>query len=220
MVNDFQRGAFIVFEGIDGSGKSTQASLLAKRLSDCRIPVHSTAEPTPGPIGSLIRNSFASRVNFDDRVIAALFVADRLDHITNSNDGMLGLIERGTTVISDRYYLSSMAYHASDVGADWIRSANSINTDLLRPDITIFIDIDPDVSLERIAANRSVPDRFEVRPRLESARSNYLKAFPDACEDGIVQVDGSLGLEALSDEIWRNVLPVLAKRGLVQHAPA
>lgn len=218
---DASRGAFVVFEGIDGSGKSTQVALLAKRMAECQVAVHATAEPSAGPVGSLIRNSFARRVNFDDRVIAALFVADRLDHITNSHDGMLSLVEQGTTVISDRYYLSSMAYHASEVDPAWIRSANAINTDLMSPDITIFIDIDPDTSLERIAASRSVTDRFEVRPRLENARSNYVKAIDDAEKsEVIVKVDGSLGQEVLAEEIWRVVVPVLAERGLLVPATA
>jgi dTMP kinase len=134
------RGAFIVFEGIDGSGKSTQARLLAARLQDAGVPVHQTAEPTNGPVGTLIRNGFNRRVDLDDRVIASLFVADRLDHITNAHDGMLGIVERGTTVLCDRYHLSSQAYQASDVGSDWIASSNSISTELMLPDLTIYLD--------------------------------------------------------------------------------
>lgn len=212
MSDTAQRGAFIAFEGIDGSGKSTQVARLAERLRVRGVRIRTTAEPTAGPIGAMIRQSFSGRAEFDDRVIAALFVADRLDHLTNKFDGVLNLIANGQTVITDRYYLSSYAYHASEVDLEWIASANSINTDILRPDITIFIDIEPSLALQRITQNRLVADRFEVLPRLESARENYFKAFDRVLGvDRIAEVSGDRDADELEELIWKEVEPVLAE---------
>lgn len=199
-----RRGAFIAFEGIDGSGKTTQVRRFAQKLRERQIPVRTTAEPTTGPIGAMIRQSFSGRTEFDDRVIAALFVADRLDHLTNKFDGVFKLVNDGQTVVTDRYYLSSYAYHASEVDIDWIAAANSINTNIIRPDLTIFIDIEPAVALQRITENRLIADRFEVLPRLEAARENYFHAF-DLVKgtENIVIVSGEQGEDELADIIWK-----------------
>jgi dTMP kinase len=167
------RGRFIVFEGIDASGKSTQVHRLASYLESQNRPVHVTAEPTSGPIGSLIRQAFSNRVPLDDRTIAALFVADRIDHLTNARDGLLTMLDQGTDVISDRYYLSSLAYHASDVSMDWIVNANSVSTDLLRPDITFYLDLPPEEALSRLQRRAGLTDKFEVFDRINSAYANY-----------------------------------------------
>jgi len=198
------RGAFIVFEGIDGSGKSTQARLLAARLQDAGVPVHQTAEPTNGPVGTLIRNGFNRRIDLDDRVIASLFVADRLDHITNAHDGMLGIVERGTTVLCDRYHLSSQAYQASDVGSEWIASSNSISTDLMLPDLTIYLDVSPEVALERLASGRTTTDRFEVDERLRAARERYAEAIERA-DEVVVTVDADRSTDELAEAVWHEV---------------
>ena len=204
MTEQAARGAFIVFEGIDGSGKSTQARLLAARLQDAGVPVHQTAEPTNGPVGTLIRNGFNRRVDFDDRVIASLFVADRLDHITNAHDGMLGIVERGTTVLCDRYHLSSQAYQASDVGSEWIASSNSISTDLMLPDLTIYLDVSPEVALERLASGRTTTDRFEVDERLRAARERYTEAIERA-DEVVVTVDADRSTDELAEAVWHEV---------------
>lgn len=204
MTEQAARGAFIVFEGIDGSGKSTQARLLAARLGEAGVPVHQTAEPTNGPVGTLIRNGFNRRVDLDDRVIASLFVADRLDHITNAHDGMLGIVERGTTVICDRYHLSSQAYQASDVGGDWIASSNSISTDLMLPDLTVYLDVSPEVALERLASGRTTTDRFEVDERLRAARQRYAEAIGRA-DEVVVTIDADQPTDELADHVWREV---------------
>ena len=193
-----------MFEGIDGSGKSTQARLLSARLDDAGVPVHQTAEPTNGPVGTLIRNGFNRRVDLDDRVIASLFVADRLDHITNAHDGMLGIVERGTTVVCDRYHLSSQAYQASDVGSDWIASSNSISTSLMLPDLTVYLDVSPEVALERLASGRTTTDRFEVDERLRAARARYAEAIERA-DEVVVTIDADRSSDELADEVWREV---------------
>ena len=107
------KGKFIVFEGIDGSGKSTQIKLLYKYLTSKGVPCYTTFEPTDSPFGSLIRQCLSGRIETDDKTIAGLFVADRLDHLYNAKCGLIEKINSGITVLCDRYYLSSYAYHGA-----------------------------------------------------------------------------------------------------------
>ena len=147
-------GKFIVFEGIDGSGKSTQIQMLSEKLKQNQIPVYATFEPTDSPIGSLIHQIMIGRMKTDNKVIAALFAADRLDHLLNEVNGIAAKVQQGITVVSDRYYLSSYAYHSVDMPLEQVIAANAPSRDILRPDVHIFIDVDPDVALERISKNR------------------------------------------------------------------
>ena len=115
-----QKGNFIAFEGIDGSGKSTQIGLLAERLKKEGVCCYTTMEPTNAPVGSLVRQVMTGRIRMDNKAIAALFAADRLDHLLNEVDGIASKIEEGTTVLTDRYYFSSYAYHSVDVPMEWV----------------------------------------------------------------------------------------------------
>lgn len=210
------RGLFIVFEGIDASGKSTQVRALAHALESEGHNVHVTAEPTAGPIGSMIRQAFSGRVTIDDRAIAALFVADRIDHLTNERDGLLALLREGVTVICDRYYLSSLAYHSSDVGIAWVREANSISTDLLMPDLTIYLDIDPSVAAQRLEVRQGQIDKFEVGERLAIAHRGYEEALTlvDGVER-ITRISADLSSEAVLVEVQNAVRSLFQEAEIV-----
>ncbi|WP_345761686.1 dTMP kinase [Diaminobutyricibacter sp. McL0608] len=196
------RGRFIVFEGIDASGKSTQVNRLAEMVSAAGRKVHITAEPTTGPIGSLIRQAFSGRTPLDDRVIAALFVADRIDHLTNERDGILELLGRGIDVISDRYYLSSVAYHSSDIDMNWVVRANELSTDLLLPDLTIYLDVAPAVALRRLQSRAQQTDKFEVFERLSAAHNNYERAIELlGTRDNIQVISADGTLEEIAVEV-------------------
>jgi dTMP kinase len=211
-MRDSVRGRFIVFEGIDASGKSTQAKLLANWLEGQGRRVHLTSEPTSGPIGALIRQAFAGRIPLDDRVIAALFVADRLDHLTNDQDGLLELLATGVDVISDRYYLSSVAYHSSDVDVEWIINANTVSTSMLRPDATIYLDLNPSQAVSRLSSRREAPDKFEAHERLVSAYAAYAQAVEkwrrlDAIN--VVPADGP------ASAVFQGVVAVIEQLGIL-----
>jgi dTMP kinase len=98
-----KKNLFIAFEGIDGSGKSTQVNLLAESLEKAGHKVYCTFEPTDSPIGTIIRNIFKHKMEADERVIAALFAADRLDHLMNKTNGIIKKMEECYTDITDRY---------------------------------------------------------------------------------------------------------------------
>lgn len=198
-----ERGIFIAFEGIDGSGKSTQIKMLTDRIMEKGIRCYQTCEPSGGPIGSLTRQILTGRIKTDNRVIAAMFAADRLDHLLNDVDGIADKIEKGISVVTDRYYFSSYAYHSVDVPMDWVIDINKESAAILRPDATVFIDIDADTAMERIAKNRFHTELFEKKSRLEKVRENYLKAFALLKEEeNIIIADGKRTPEEIAEDIW------------------
>ncbi|MCM1307965.1 MAG: dTMP kinase [Butyrivibrio sp.] len=206
MDKEIKKGAFIAFEGIDGSGKSTQSSLLIQRLKSMEIPCYATMEPTDSPIGSLIRQIMTGRIRTDNKVIAALFAADRLDHLLNEVDGIAAKIDEGTTVVTDRYYFSSYAYNSVHMPMEWVIKANEQSSAILRPSVTVFIDVEPDTALERIARNRFRRELFEKKSMLVRVRENYMKAFELLeKEEKVVILDGSLPQDKLSELVWNEV---------------
>lgn len=201
-----KRGSFIAFEGIDGSGKTTQSRLLAARLQRAGVSCFSTCEPTGSPIGTMIRQILTGQMSSDNKVIAALFVADRLDHLLDRENGLLVKIGAGTSVISDRYYFSSYAYNSIDMPMDWVISANSQSAELLRPTATVFIDVPPDDALQRISRSRSQLELFETRERLVSVRERYFEAFEKLKDvENVIIVDGSQSEQAVEAEVWDKV---------------
>lgn len=204
------RGKLIVFEGIDGSGKSTQIRLLADRLQEMHIAFYTTMEPTDSPIGSMIRQILTGRMHADPKVIAALFTADRLDHLLNDVNGIARRIDEGTVVIMDRYYFSSYAYQSVDLPMEWLMHANEPAREIMRPDMNLFIDIEPELAMERISKNRFQKELFEERSRLELVRNNYLKAFDRLRdEEQVAVIRGNQEQEAVARDIWDVVKNIL-----------
>lgn len=194
---------FIAFEGIDGSGKSTQVKLLTDRLKKQGHKVYATFEPTDSPIGSVIRNIFSHRIEADHRVIAGLFVADRLDHLLNKTNGILKKLEEGFTVITDRYYFSSYAYQGAHVPLDWVMQANTLSENLLRPDLNIYIDISPEVSMERINKERSSIELYETLENLKKVQGKYQEAFEKLqSKENIFETNGNRSPDAIAQDIW------------------
>lgn len=197
---------FIALEGIDGSGKSTQARLLAERLQQAGHKVYCTSEPTKSPIGLLIRDIFKHKFEADHRTIAGLYVADRLEHLLNKTDGILKKMEEGYTVITDRYYFSSYAYQGTHMSLDWVIEANSLSAALLRPDLNVFIDITPEVSAERITAGRNSIELYENIENLRHVREKYLESFERLkLKENIFITDGDRREEEIAKDIWDEV---------------
>jgi len=197
---------FIAFEGIDGSGKSTQMQLLAEKLTVAGHQVHTTFEPTDGYIGSIIRKILKGQMKADERTIAGLFVADRLDHLLNEENGILKKLDEGFVVITDRYYFSSYAYHGSHMDIDWVISANAMSARILRPDINIFIDISPEIAIQRLNANRDKIELYESLENLKNVRDKYFESFEKLMdEEQIIIIDGNPSTGKIAEEIWEKV---------------
>ena len=194
---------FIALEGIDGSGKSTQARLLTEKLQQAGHKVHSTFEPTNGMVGTTLRNILRGNIKADERVIAGLFLADRLDHLLNEETGLVKKMQDGYTIITDRYYFSSYAYNGTHMDINWVIEANSICAQILRPDVNIFIDLAPETSMQRISANRAGTELYETLDNLRNVRNKYLESFEKLKhEERILTVDGNNTPEAIADNIW------------------
>ncbi len=207
-----KRGAFIAFEGIDGSGKGTQIRKLKKYLEKNGYPIFRTAEPNDSPTGSLIHQIMIGRIKTTNDVIAALFVADRLDHIQNETNGLLKFLNGGINVITDRYYFSSYAYQSVDLPMDWIIAANQPCAQLLRPDVTVFIDVDPKVTMERIEQNRMTKELFEQTDRLIETRKRYFEAFEKLKDtENILVVDGDRDADVIAEEIRTKLMDYFVK---------
>ncbi len=207
-----RKNLFIAFEGIDGSGKSTQVKLLTEQLEKASHKVYSTFEPTDSRIGSLIRDVFNHRFEADERAIAALFVADRLDHLLNKTNGILKKIEDGYTVITDRYYLSSYAYHGINMPLDWVIEANSLSAKLLRPDLNIYIDISAEASMKRLTSGRTSMELYENLENLKKVRNKYLEVIDRLkSEENVFITEGDRSPTLVANDIWNHVSRLTAK---------
>jgi dTMP kinase len=190
------KGTFIVFEGIDGSGKSSCADSVSAILGKER-DVIKTAEPTEEGIGAFIRSS----VNLIPEAEALLFVADRAQH----THAIKQWVNNGKVVICDRYYASTLAYQSAsadgqaiDIG--WLKAMN--DNVIMEPDITFLFDIDPEIGLERVES-RGSKSKFEALEYLREVRSNYLRI---AKERGFIIIDASMPKEKVIDLVMKHIL--------------
>lgn len=204
-----KKGLFLALEGIDGSGKSTQLKLLADRLTAQGIACQLTQEPTDSPIGAMCRQFLNGAIPFDSRTIAALFAADRLNHLL-AEDGLCQQIANGITVISDRYYFSNYAYQGVDMDLDWLIAINRPAAQLLRPSLTLFLDLPVELALERIRAGRSHTEIYEKKERLLAVRKQYFAAFAKLqAEENIAVIDADADAATVAERIWQQTARLL-----------
>lgn len=204
------KGRFVVFEGIDGAGKTTQVELLSRRLASEGTPVFSTCEPTDGPVGRLIRQMLSGALPADQRTIASLFAADRTEHLTDPETGIRKMVETGTVVVCDRYYFSSYAYHSRYMDMEWVIQANRLNADILKPDITLFIDVDPQICLKRLQTTRKHLEIYEKIDIMTQVRANYLAAFHRLDnQERVAVIDGNDSVQNIAEAVWAQVCHVI-----------
>ncbi len=196
-----ERGKFIVFEGADGSGKSTQLKQLGKYLKAKGIEVYATREPTDSPFGAMLRSCLTGRVETNEHTVAALFAADRLDHIFNSVNGIIKKLQDGITVLCDRFYLSSLAYNGGMVAPEWVYALNEPAMNAVRPDLTIFLDLTTEESFRRVA-RRGETERYETLERQRLIRERYFALFDKFQErDHIVIIESDENKEVTQANI-------------------
>ena len=177
-----QQKLFIVIEGIDCCGKTTQAELLKDYFTNNQEQVVISPEPSNGIIGNLIRQALKQRIVFNkDRVLfdeqmAYLFAADRHDHLYNEIDGVFKLIADNYHVISTRYYFSSLAYNCET--ADKFDFIKKLNDRFPHPDLTIYIDIPVEMSLARLQ-ERSLKEVYETKNKLAKVKQQYQQIFAE-----------------------------------------
>ncbi len=207
---DMSRGKFIVFEGIDGAGKSTQVELLRQRLTKLGRRIALTAEPTALESGKAIRRALSGEIKKSECEMASMFVLDRIAH-NNASDGIRATLEGGADVISDRYYYSNLAYQGQSTDYEWVKSMNTRCPDIIRPDLCVYLDLLPEQSLERIRKRGEALEIYENTEKLTAVRNAFLSVIDDLREDGekIIIVDAYRAPDEIADEIFSAVEKIL-----------
>lgn len=204
-----ERGRFIVIEGLDGAGTTTQVERLADALRGRGIAVEQTNEPTNGPLGAVLRQAIEGRVTLDPVAMALAFAADRADHLFDEHAGVERHLREGRWVVCDRYLLSSLAYQPSErIEREWVAQ---INAHAIEPDVTVFVDVEPELCVERITARSSSDELFHAVEPLAKARANYRAAIDAGTAVGVLlEIDGSRGVDEVAREIERGVVGAVA----------
>ena len=201
-MSETKRGRFIVFEGIDGAGKTTQINLLAKHLSEQGRAVYCTAEPTETVSGGLLRDALSGASRRTICEMAAMFVFDRINHNVNPVNGIQKMLADGFDVICDRYYYSSLAYQGSGTDPEWVSNMNLNCPEIMRPDVCIFLDLTPEQSMARINRNRATQEIYENEEKLTQVRNQFYRVFEQLRErDNIQIVDAYRSVEEIHQDI-------------------
>ena len=200
------RGLFIVFEGIDGSGKTTQVKMLSAALEAMGRKTFITAEPTTFPTGKALREALSGRVKKSECEMAVMFVQDRIAHNITAEEGIEALLEAGVDVICDRYYYSSLAYQGQATDYQWVKTMNIDCPEIRRPDACIYIDLLPEQSLERISKGRDSVEIYENVETLTKVRNQFLAVIKDLeATDNIHVVNGYRAPDEVSSDICKIV---------------
>ena len=197
-------GVFIVLEGGDGSGKSTQAKRLVSRLQDLGREVVATREPGATETGAAIRLLVLGGDHLDPRAEALLIAADRAEHVA---EVIRPALDRGAVVVSDRYIPSSLAYQgvARGLGVEEIARLSEWATEGLQPDLVVVFDVPAEAAAER---RTEPPDRMEREPAEFRALVN--QAYRDLADRfGWAVVDGTAPVENVADKVWKLVRPLV-----------
>jgi dTMP kinase len=201
-------GRFIVLEGIDGSGTTTQAARLVASLRAAGHEVVGTREPSDGPLGVVLRQALTRRlVGLSDRALALLFAADRLDHLASVVEPALA---EGKVVVSDRYVLSSLAYQGMRMPLGWVEALNVA----ARPaDLTLYVAVDPRTAARRRQGRGGTAELFDaVEVQRAVARAYARVVRKHARTQRVVRVDGRASPDEVAREILSRVRTVLPRR--------
>jgi dTMP kinase len=190
-------GKFIVFEGLDGSGLSTQSSLLKNYLIKKGKTVILTKEQTDNAIGGLIKSALKKDFSTSPLALQLLFAADRAHHLAKEIEPAL---KAGKIVISDRYIFSTLAFGSLDIDINFLKL---INSKFRKPDITFILDCPPEVCLSRISQERFHLELFEEKEKMEKIRNNYL-ALKDYFPNVFI-VDSNRKVEEVFEDIRKIV---------------
>ncbi len=195
-----KRGIFIVLEGPDGSGQSTQTELLARWFKKNNRRVFVTKEPTNSLIGGIIRSILKKEWQVDMKTLQLLFAADRAYHLRAEIEPFL---KKGIDVISDRYILSTLAFGSLEEELKWLKE---INSKFLEPDLTFILNVPGKVCAERIARSRFSFEIFETADKLEKIRNNYI-----GLKDYQKNIHVIVGDGRKSEEIHKEIVGIVEK---------
>lgn len=181
-------GYLIALEGIDGAGTSTQMVGLASYIQQLGFQVTSTAEPSPGPIGVLLRQALVGTIALGEATLALLFAADRLDHLERL---VLPALQENHVVLTDRYLLSSLAYQGSQLPLEWLQS---LNVRCRPPDLTLFFRVSVATATARRSRRGGIVEHFDHAQRQEQIAAAYDRALslPHIGQVDVIDAEGSI----------------------------
>jgi dTMP kinase len=201
-------GRFVVLEGIDGAGTTTQIARLADRLRALRVPVRATREPSDGPVGTMIRHILTGRLVIPGgrapgwATMALLFAADRMDHVEADIEPF---IADGGVVLSDRYVASSLAYQSLSSGTDadsampWIRALNRYAR---KPDLTIVLDVTAETASRRRELRGEAAQLYEQNEMQRALAAFYRDLARQMPGEPILVLDGNGAVDDVEARVW------------------
>ena len=192
---------FIVFDGMDGTGKTTQMRLLCEKLRSLGIETVLTAEPSTSPDGQALRRALSGKEPANNSRMAALFLIDRIGH----NAEIAGWMAEGKTVISDRYYYASMAYQGQGDDFEWVARMNLDCPHIRKPDGAILLDMNPEDSMARIRAGRTSDELeiYETVAQQEKIRARFARVTEYLKDrDLILTVNAAGTVEEVAERVW------------------
>ena len=192
---------FIVLEGLDGCGTTTQTALLVKKLEECGIKGYSTKEPTDGSIGRFIRSVLQKKESVDPFTLALLFSADRNEHVYGEN-GIIEQTQAGKMVVCDRYFFSSLAYQSLFIDYDTVGELNRFYP---LPEYLFYIDLSPEECQARVESRGEETELFEHLELQRKIDANYKKSLSrlTASEMKTVVIDGRGSIEDIHNQICK-----------------
>ncbi len=194
---------FIVFEGIDGAGTSTQIKKLCSRDTKTFIP---TAEPTDRATGRFLRQMLAGDFKVDERTSAYLFAADRCEHLYGQG-GVEELLKAGKIVVSDRYFFSSLAYQSATCGNEIPRLVNS---PFPLPEVLFYFEINPEISLKRVESRsekKEIYEKIEYQKKTAALYEKVISEYEDNKEGmTVVRIDATKSIEEISEFIYKTLI--------------
>jgi len=200
------KGLFIVFEGLDGSGQSTQADLLSSRIKDEGYKLHLTKEPTNNIIGGLIRGQLTNDWHTSMECLQLLFAADRAHHLDRE---IIPALKDSRILICDRYFMSTVAFGSLDLEKEWLLE---LNRKFIYPDIVFLLKVPPKICLQRMQESRFELELFEQEQKLQKVWNGYdylAKNFKN-----VYVIDGTQSRAQIAGEVFEIVKKLIRKKNL------
>jgi dTMP kinase len=202
---------FIVFEGIDGSGTTTQINLLKGLLNQKKVVFWATYEPTHGPVGKLIHSILEGSLQVAHETTALLFAADRNEHVFHGKGSIINKVKENNLVICDRYLFSSLAYQSVDCDFEYVAA---LNQGFPLPEYVFFLDTPLEICTKR-RSERSNSHIFETSSYQKKVIKYYEKAFAHFAHSSlqIIRLDGAKTKQEILEDVWKiiSLLPIVKR---------
>lgn len=195
---------FIVFEGIDGSGTSTQIKKISELYPN---KIVTTAEPTKSEIGKFLRKMLSGEFSVDEKTSSYLFAADRCEHIYGKN-GILETLKNGKIVLSDRYFFSSLAYQSVNCGKELPKLLNS---PFPLPEYLFYFEINPEISLKRVNSRgekKEIYEKIEIQTKTAKLYDEIISEYENdkSCNMKVIRIDATKSIEEITKEIDKEIM--------------